>query len=213
MRAASLNVPSPEAGKMPAKPAFGEVLGHYRLLERVGQGGMGVVYRARDEHLQREVALKLLPDNVTHDESARRRFRQEALTLARLNHPNIETLYSFESDGDKDFLVMEYIRGVTLASRLAAGPLGEPELIEYATQLASALEEAHKEGVIHRDLQAFQYPDNSRRTIEDAGFRPGALAHRRRAEHDCHRPARDMRHPPVCCSRTFVGIARGRCAF
>ena len=138
---------------MPAKPAFVEVLGHYRLLERVGQGGMGVVYRARDEHLQREVALKLLPDTVTHDETARRHFRQEALTLARLNHSNIETLYSFESDGDKDFLVMEYIRGVTLASKLAAGPLGEPELIEYATQLASALEAAHKEGVIHRDLK------------------------------------------------------------
>jgi serine/threonine protein kinase/tetratricopeptide (TPR) repeat protein len=138
---------------MPAKPAFVEVLGHYRLLERVGQGGMGVVYRARDEHLQREVALKVLPESVTHDESARRRFRQEALTLARLNHSNIETLYSFESDGDKDFLVMEYIRGVTLASKLAAGPLGEPELIEYATQLASALEAAHKEGVIHRDLK------------------------------------------------------------
>jgi tetratricopeptide (TPR) repeat protein/predicted Ser/Thr protein kinase len=146
-------MPSPEAGKMPAKPAFVEVLGHYRLLERVGQGGMGVVYRARDEHLQREVALKLLPETVTHDESARRRFRQEALTLARLNHSNIETLYSFESDGDKDFLVMEYIRGVILASKLAAGPLGEPELIEYATQLASALEAAHKEGVIHRDLK------------------------------------------------------------
>ncbi len=138
---------------MPAKPAFVEVLGHYRLLERVGQGGMGVVYRARDEHLQREVALKLLPDTVSHDPSARRHFRQEALTLARLNHSNIETLYSFESDGEKDFLVMEYIRGVTLASKLAAGPLSEPELIGYATQLVSALEQAHKAGVIHRDLK------------------------------------------------------------
>lgn len=138
---------------MPAKPAFVEILGHYRILERAGQGGMGVVFRAHDEHLQREVALKVLPDGVTHDESARRHFRQEALTLARLNHSNIETLYSFESDGDKDFLVMEYIRGVTLASKLVAGPLGEPELIEYATQLASALEAAHKEGVIHRDLK------------------------------------------------------------
>ena len=138
---------------MPAKPAFVEVLGHYRILERAGQGGMGVVYRAQDEHLQREVALKLLPESVIDDESARRRFRQEALTLARLNHSNIETLYSFESDGNKDFLVMEYIRGVTLASKLAAGPLSEPELIEYATQLASALEAAHKEGVIHRDLK------------------------------------------------------------
>ncbi len=138
---------------MPAKPAFVEVLGHYRILERAGQGGMGVVYRAHDEHLQREVALKLLPESVVDDQSARRRFRQEALTLARLNHSNIETLYSFESDGNKDFLVMEYIRGVTLASKLAAGRLGEPELIEYATQLASALEAAHKEGIIHRDLK------------------------------------------------------------
>jgi serine/threonine protein kinase/tetratricopeptide (TPR) repeat protein len=138
---------------MSVKPAFVEVLGHYRLLERVGQGGMGVVYRARDEHLQREVALKLLPDTVTHDEPARRRFRHEALTLARLNHSNIETLYSFESDEGQDFLVMEYIRGVTLASKLAQGPLSESELIDYATQLASALEEAHKEGVIHRDLK------------------------------------------------------------
>ncbi len=138
---------------MPAKPASGEVLGHYRLLERVGQGGMGVVYRAHDEHLEREVALKLLPGIVTHDEGARKRFRQEALTLARLNHPNIETLYSFESDGDTDFLVMEYIHGVTLASKLAEGPLEKSELIEYGIQLASALEAAHKNGVLHRDLK------------------------------------------------------------
>lgn len=138
---------------MPAKPAFGEIVGHYRLLERVGQGGMGIVYRAHDEHLQREVAIKLLPDTVTHDESARRRFRQEALTLARLNHSNIETLYGFETDGKTDFLVMEYIHGATLASKLTRGPLPEPDLLGYAIQLASALEEAHKQGVIHRDLK------------------------------------------------------------
>jgi tetratricopeptide (TPR) repeat protein/predicted Ser/Thr protein kinase len=138
---------------MPAKSTFGDVVGHYRLLERVGQGGMGVVYRAHDEHLQRDVALKMLPETVTHDPSARRRFRQEALTLARLNHPNIETLYGFETDGNTDFLVMEYIHGVTLANKLARGPLAESELIDYAIQLASALEEAHKQGVIHRDLK------------------------------------------------------------
>ena len=138
---------------MPVKPASGEVLGHYRLLERVGQGGMGVVYRAHDTHLERDVALKLLPGIVTHDESARKRFRQEALTLARLNHANIETLYSFESDAGTDFLVMEYIHGVTLASKLAQGPMEQSELIGYAIQLASALEEAHKQGVLHRDLK------------------------------------------------------------
>src|SRR5438477_10185939 len=138
---------------MASKPILGENLGHYRLLDRIGEGGMGVVYRARDEHLQREVALKLLPHNVVSDDSARRRFRQEALTLARLNHPNIGTLHGFEADGDVDFLVMEYVPGINLASRLARGPLRESELLEYAIQMTSALEEAHKQGVIHRDLK------------------------------------------------------------
>ena len=138
---------------MATQPISGRVLGHYRLLERIGEGGMGVVYRAYDEHLQREIALKLLPASVVRDESARRRFRKEALTLARLNHPNIETLHGFEADGDVDFLVMEYVPGITLASKLARGPLRESELLEYAIQLASAMEEAHKQGVIHRDLK------------------------------------------------------------
>jgi tetratricopeptide (TPR) repeat protein/TolB-like protein len=138
---------------MATQPISGRVLGHYRLIERIGEGGMGVVYRAYDEHLQRDIALKLLPASVVRDESARRRFRKEALTLARLNHPNIETLHGFEADGDVDFLVMEYVPGITLASRLARGPLRESELLEYATQLVSAMEEAHKQGVIHRDLK------------------------------------------------------------
>jgi serine/threonine-protein kinase len=138
---------------MATQPISGRILGHYRLIERIGEGGMGVVYRAYDEHLQRDIALKLLPASVVRDESARRRFRKEALTLARLNHPNIETLHGFEADGDVDFLVMEYVPGITLASKLARGPLRESELLEYAIQLASAMEEAHKQGVIHRDLK------------------------------------------------------------
>ncbi len=138
---------------MASKANSEQILGHYRLLERLGEGGMGVVYRARDEHLQREVAIKVLPAHVVKDESARRRFRREALTLARLNHPNVETLHNFETDGDVDFLVTEYVAGITLASKLARGPLRESELLEYAVQLASALEEAHKRGVIHRDLK------------------------------------------------------------
>ena len=138
---------------MATQPISGRVLGHYRLIERIGEGGMGVVYRAYDEHLQREIALKLLPASVVKDESARRRFRKEALTLARLNHPNIGTLHGFEADGDVDFLVMEYVPGITLASKLARGPMRESELLEYAIQLASALDEAHKQGVIHRDLK------------------------------------------------------------
>jgi tetratricopeptide (TPR) repeat protein/tRNA A-37 threonylcarbamoyl transferase component Bud32/TolB-like protein len=138
---------------MSSRPISGQMLGHYRLLERIGEGGMGVVYRARDEHLQREVALKVLPPSVVSDESARRRFKKEALTLARLNHPNVGILHGYETDGDVDFLVMEYVHGVTLASKLARGPQRESELLENAVQLTSALEEAHRQGVIHRDLK------------------------------------------------------------
>lgn len=138
---------------MASKPTSGPMLGHYRLLERIGEGGMGVVYRASDEHLQREVAVKVLSPSVVRDESARRRFRKEALTLARLNHPNVGILHGYETDGDVDFLVMEYVHGITLASKLARGPQRESELLDNAVQLASALEEAHKQGVIHRDLK------------------------------------------------------------
>ena len=122
---------------MATKPISGRMLGHYRLMERIGEGGMGVVYRGYDEHLQREIALKLLPANIVRDESARRRFRKEALTLARLNHPNIGTLHGFEADGDVDFLVMEYVPGINLASRLARGPLRESELLAVASALVS----------------------------------------------------------------------------
>ena len=138
---------------MAARANSERLLGHYRLLERLGEGGMGVVYRARDDHLQRDVAIKVLPSSAVKDESARRSFRREALTLARLNHPNIEILYDFKTEGDVDFLVTEYVPGITLANKLARGPLRESELLEYAVQLASALEEAHKHGVIHRDLK------------------------------------------------------------
>ena len=138
---------------MASKPISGQTLGHYRLVDRIGAGVMRVVYRAQHEHLRREVALKLLPPTVLPDESARRHFKREALTLARINHPNVATLYGFETDGNVDFLVMEYVVGVTLANKLARGPLRESELLEYALQLVAALEEAHKHSVIHRDLK------------------------------------------------------------
>lgn len=114
---------------------------------------MGVVYRAHDEVLERDVALKLLRAGVVRDDSTRKRFRQEALTLARLNHPNIETLHGFETDGDVDFLVMEYVPGITLADHLLQGPIKQPELTNLAIQIASAVAEAHDCGVVHRDLK------------------------------------------------------------
>jgi serine/threonine-protein kinase len=132
---------------------IGETLGHYHILEKLGQGGMGVVYRAHDERLDRDVAIKVLPAGSLSDEPARKRFRKEALALARLNHPNIETIYEFATEDGLDFLVMEYIAGATLVDRIRRGPVAEPELAQLSTQIAEALKEAHETGIVHRDLK------------------------------------------------------------
>ena len=132
---------------------IGQTLGHYRILEKVGAGGMGVVYRARDEQLDRDVAVKVLPSGTLSDDTARRHFRKEAMALARLNHPNIETVYEFGTQDGMDFLVMEYVPGKTLAERLTGGALPEKEVVALGIQIAAALEEAHERGIVHRDLK------------------------------------------------------------
>jgi serine/threonine protein kinase/Flp pilus assembly protein TadD len=131
----------------------GQVLGHYRVLERIGGGAMGVVFRAHDERLDRDVALKVLPVGSLSDESARRRFRKEALTLSRLNHPNIETVYDFDTQDGIDFLVLELIVGMTLDRKLSGAPLAEKDILIVGGQIAKALEEAHDHGILHRDLK------------------------------------------------------------
>jgi len=128
-------------------------LSHYTLLERTGAGGMGVVHRARDERLERDVAIKLLPAGLLADDSARSRFRREALALSRLNHPNIATVHDFDQDQGVDFLVMEWVQGESLDHRLARGPMHEAELVPIAIQVAEALVAAHAGGVVHRDLK------------------------------------------------------------
>ena len=131
----------------------GRTLAHYRILEKIGGGGMGVVYRAHDERLERDVALKVLPPGLLSDEAARRRFRREALALSRLNHPGIATVFDFDTQEGVDFLVMEFVPGQTLAEKLAGGPLPEKEVASLGAQIASALEGAHERGVVHRDLK------------------------------------------------------------
>ncbi len=132
---------------------IGRLLSHYRVLEPIGAGGMGVVYRARDEHLQRDVALKVLPAGALADEIARARFRREALSLSRLNHPNIEAVYDFDTQEGMDFLILEYVPGVTLSDRLDKGPLPPSEIVALGRQLADALAAAHARHVVHRDLK------------------------------------------------------------
>ncbi len=132
---------------------IGQRLGHYRILEKIGAGGMGEVYRARDERLERDVALKILPSGMLNEESARKRFRKEALALAKLNHPNIATIFDFDTQDGVDFLAMEHVAGLSLGQKLAAGPLGAGEAVELGMQIAAALEEAGARGIIHRDLK------------------------------------------------------------
>jgi len=150
----------------------GQIVSHYRILERLGAGGMGVVYRAQDEHLDREVAIKVLPHGALSSDSSRKRFRKEAFTLSRLSHPNIATIYDFDSQQDLDFLVMEYIPGITLSEKLATQPLPEREVIALGTQLGEGLFAAHEQGVVHRDLKPsnLRLTDDGRMKILDFGL-------------------------------------------
>jgi TolB-like protein/Tfp pilus assembly protein PilF len=134
----------------------GRTIAHYRVLEVLGSGGMGVVYRAHDEQLDRDIALKVLPPGLLADEAARKRFRNEAMALAKLNHPCIGTVHDFGSEEGLDFLVMELVQGVPLSRRLRDGPLDEAQTRRLGAQLAEGLAAAHAQGVIHRDLK----PDN-----------------------------------------------------
>ncbi|MCJ7565839.1 MAG: protein kinase [Candidatus Aminicenantes bacterium] len=132
---------------------IGQTLGHYRIIEKIGAGGMGVVYRARDERLERDVALKVLPPGALADEEMRKRFRREAMALSKLNHPNIAIIHDFNTERDVDFLAMEYISGVTLREKTLSGTLPEAEVVSLGKQAAEALEAAHEQGIIHRDLK------------------------------------------------------------
>ena len=141
---------------------IGRTISHYRILEQIGAGGMGVVYRAHDERLDRDVALKVLSPALADDRDFLARFRREARTLSKLNHPNIATVHDFDSDDGTSFLVMEFIRGPGLANKVRSGPVPEKEVVRLGLQLLNGLCAAHAEGIIHRDLK----PGNLRETLD-----------------------------------------------
>jgi len=134
----------------------GKTLGHYEILEALGKGGMGEVYRAHDPELGRDVAIKVLPEHLADDPERLARLRREARALASVNHPGIATIHAFEEDGGTRFIVMEVLEGATLKEKLGAGAMGVEEALEVAIQIARALEAAHAQGIVHRDLK----PDN-----------------------------------------------------
>src|ERR1700682_903297 len=131
----------------------GTRLGPYEILSAIGAGGMGEVYRARDTRLDRIVAIKVLPTHLADRSELRERFEREARTIASLNHPHICVLYDIGQQDGIDYLVMEYLEGETLAHRLLKGSLPIQQVLEYAIEIADALDKAHRKGITHRDLK------------------------------------------------------------
>ena len=138
---------------MGTAPAIGSTISHYRITEKLGAGGMGVVYRAGDMNLQRDMALKFLPDELAADPSARKRLVKEAQAASRLNHPNIATIYEVDETHGTPFIAMELVNGESLMDVLRGGPLPPQKLLEIARQIAEGLHEAHQSGILHRDIK------------------------------------------------------------
>ena len=149
---------------------IGQTISHYKILEKLGEGGMGVVYKAEDTKLDREVALKFLPHHISSSDVDRARFLQEAKAAAVLNHPNICTIHDIAEDAGEQFIVMEFVDGVTMKDKFSPAPLKLNDAVNYAIQIGEALQEAHSKGIVHRDVKSENIMVNSKNQVKVMDF-------------------------------------------
>jgi serine/threonine protein kinase/predicted negative regulator of RcsB-dependent stress response len=149
---------------------IGKSISHYKIIEKLGEGGMGVVYKAHDTKLNREVALKFLPPHISTGGVERERFLQEAQAAAALNHPNICVIYDIKEESEQPYIVMEYVDGTTIRRKLESGPMKMEDAIKYGIQIGEALQEAHSKGIVHRDIKADNVMINSKGQVKVMDF-------------------------------------------
>jgi serine/threonine-protein kinase len=204
--------PSPALTKTLESPAYALakgslVAGKYRVLEEIGRGGMGVVYRAEDTKLARQVAIKVLPEAFTADPERLARFEREARVLASLNHPNIAAIYGVEEADGKRFLVLELVEGETLADRLSRSALSLEETLEVCRQIAEGLEGAHEKGIIHRDLKPSNVKISPERKVKILDFGLAKALHDQTSEVDI------SKSPTITSDMTQPGVILGTAAY
>ena len=192
---------------MPLSP--GTKLAHYEILEPIGKGGMGEVYRAKDSKLGRDVAIKVLPDEFAENEERLARFKREAKVLASLNHPGIAAIHGLEESEGTHYLVLELVPGETLAERIARGPIPLEEAIEIASQIAEALEEAHEQGIVHRDLKPANIKQTEDGKIKVLDFGLAKVFQEDGAESD----AATSMSPTLTRDATRVGVILGTASY